>query len=96
MIVVHLENNQEIKFTRCVHGLYYFVNANTRLMDMPKHKITNNETIDKYKISDTRYSFVSTVASNKEYFTQQEIEGADNARLMQGRIGFSSDQDYMR
>ena len=63
-------------------------------MDTPQYKITNNETIDKSKISVTGYSFVSTVATNKEYFTQPKIEGADNARLLQGRIGLPADQDY--
>ena len=48
------------------------------------------------KISVTGYSFVSTVAANKECFTQSEIGEADHAQLLQVRIGWPSDQDYKR
>ena len=70
-IVVHLENNQEIKFTCCGHGLYYFDIANSSRMETPKDKVTENKTIDKYKRSVTSYSFLSTVAANKEYFIKR-------------------------
>ena len=68
-IVAHLENNQEIKFTCCVHGFYYFGTATVSPADTPHGKITDNETIDKSENSVTSYSFFSTVVSNKEYFT---------------------------
>ena len=54
------------------------------------------EKIDKSKNSVTGYSFVFTVAANKEYFTQRKIEGSDNARLLQGGIGWRDYQDYKR
>ena len=65
VIVVHLENNQEIKFTHFVHGLYYFDTANAIPVETPKDKITDNEKIDKPKRSVTGYSFFSTVSSNE-------------------------------
>ena len=77
-IAVHLKKNQEIKLTCCGHRLYYFDTANDSPVEIPKYKITDNETIDKSKISVTGYSFVSNVASNKECFTQRKIEGVEN------------------
>ena len=64
-IVVQLENNQEIKFTCCSHGLYYFDIANAIPVDIHQDKITENKTIDRSKISFTSYSFVSTIYANK-------------------------------
>ena len=32
--------------------------------------------------------------SNKLYYTRREVQGADDARLLQGRIGWPSDADY--
>ena len=49
MIIVNLENNQEIKFTRCGHVIYYFDTTNAIPVETPKDKITNNETIDNLK-----------------------------------------------
>ena len=71
-IVVHLERNQESRFTQCGHGLYYFDTAIVRPVKTPHNKITNNDTIDKSKIAVTGYPFVSTVSTNKEYFTRRE------------------------
>ena len=51
-IVVHLENNQGIKFTCCGHELYYFDTTNAIPVDMTTDNITKNETINKYKIYD--------------------------------------------
>ena len=42
-IVVHLEKNQEIKLTRCCHGLYYFDTANVIPVETPHGNITDNE-----------------------------------------------------
>ena len=64
-IVIHLEKNQEIKFTHFGHGVYYFDVAKSIPMETPKYKITDNETIDKFKRSVTGYSFVSIISSNK-------------------------------
>ena len=32
--------------------------------------------------------------SNKEYFSRREIEGADTARILQGRVGWPSQEEY--
>ena len=95
-ILIHLQNDQEIKFTCCGHGLYYFDTANTIHVEMSKYNIIDNETIDKYKISATGYSFFSTVSINKKIFAQRKIEVVDNAWLLQGRIGWLSYQYYNR
>ena len=68
-IIVHLENNQEIKFTRCGNGLYYFDTSSARPLDIPQYKNTIDKTIYKSKNSIIAYLFVSNVATNKEYFT---------------------------
>ena len=47
--------------------------TNSIPLDTTQDKITDNEKIDRSKISVTRYSFVSTVDTNKEYFTRREI-----------------------
>ena len=43
-------------------------------MDTPQYKITNNETIDKSKISVTGYLFVSAVAVNKNILTDAKLK----------------------
>ena len=91
-IVVYLENDQKIKFTRWGHWLYYFDTTNASPAEMPQYKITENKTIDKSKSSVAGYSFFCTVASSKEYFTQHKVEGADNTRLLQERIVWPDDQ----
>ena len=47
---------------------------------------------DNLNNSVSAYTFFSTVASNKEFFSRLEIEGADRARVLQGRLGWPSDQ----
>ena len=73
-IVVHLENNQEIKVTCYIHGLFYFDTTNASTMETPKDNITDNKAIEKSKISVTGYSFVSTVATNKEYLPNEKLK----------------------
>ena len=41
-----------------------------------------------YNHNDTGYSFLSSVAHNKLYYTRREVQSADDARLLQGRIGW--------
>ena len=48
----------------------------------------------KVKSSVTGYSLLSSVASNKPYYTRREVQGADDARLLQVRIGYPSEADY--
>ena len=40
------------------------------------------------------YYFLSTIKYNKSYFSQNEIEGADRALDLQGKIGWPYVQDY--
>jgi len=47
---------------------------------------TNNNNI-------TEYSFLSTVKDNKAYFHRREIEGADQARILQQLIDWPSIQE---
>ena len=72
-ILVHLQNDQEIKFTCCGHGLYYFDTANTIHVEMSKYNIIDNETIDKYKISATGYSFSPLFPSTKRYLLNAKL-----------------------
>lgn len=51
-------------------------------------------TEDKIKSKVTNYSFLSTVSSNKDYFTCREIEQADAARLLQAQIGWPSTEHF--
>ena len=51
-------------------------------------------TEDKFKPKVSNYSFLSTVSSNKEYFTRREIEQADAARLLQAQIGWPSTDQF--
>ena len=48
----------------------------------------------KSKSTVTDYSFLETVKSNKEFFSSQEIQGADNARLLQRDIGWPSTEYF--
>ena len=43
-------------------------------METPKDNITDNKAIEKSKISVTGYSFVSTVATNKEYLPNEKLK----------------------
>ena len=90
VIVVHLGRNQNIKFNQCVNGLCYFDNDDIGHVKTPQDEIIDDYKTDKSKSSVTNYSFLSTVVTNKEYFSPREIEGADNARLLQGRLGWTA------
>ena len=48
----------------------------------------------KVKSSVTGYSFLLSVVSNTLYYTRREVQGADDAPLLQGCIGWPSDADY--
>lgn len=49
---------------------------------------------DKNKQTVSVYSFFSTVASKKDFFSHLEIEGVDKARILQSRLGWLSDQQF--
>ena len=93
-IVVHLGSNKSIKFTWCGNGLYYFDTADIGHMKTPQDNINDDDKTDKSKIPVTVYSFLSKAVTNKYCFSQREIEGADNVRLLQGRILWPENQDY--
>jgi hypothetical protein len=66
------------KFQECANGLYYYDTNNS---DKPKPEVTN-------------YSCLQTVKDNKEYFTRQEIKGAEAARTLQQEIGWPSTSTF--
>ncbi len=58
---VHLGDVTKMKFRDCGDGLYYFDTSRDNLI----------------KDSSEAYSFLNTVAANKQHFHRTEIEGAD-------------------
>jgi len=63
--------------------IFKFKDCNDGLYDYNTDTIKTNKSL-------AAYSFLETVQSNKKFFTQQEIEAADEARLLQQRIGWPS------
>ena len=94
LIALHLGIGKKIKFDWCVNGLYYFDTANIEHVKKTQDNIADYDKTDESKSSYTGYFFVSTVVKNKKYFSWREMEGVDNARLLQGRIGWTASQDY--
>ena len=81
-LLVHLAADETLFYEKCGNGLY-FLNMDGKV---PSNKL--NESV-------SPYSFFHTVASNKEFFSRLEIEGADKARLLQSRLGWPSDQELL-
>ena len=79
-IRVHLDYDHVVIFEQCGSGLYFYDTANT---DNTKHLVS-------------KYSFLSTVASNKQYFTRREIDQADKAHILQAHIGWPATEDFKR
>jgi hypothetical protein len=77
-INVHVSNQDTLKFKQCGNGLYYY---DTLARAKSKEPVDN-------------YSFLSTVAANKAHFITTEIQGAEDARVLQGRIGWPEDKHY--
>ena len=73
-INVYIEEKEEVfKFMPCGASLY-FLDVENMSNHRYKHNLTDNtEAV-------TNYSFVQSVASNKESLTQNEVDGADKAR----------------
>ena len=80
-MLVHVSKDKAYKFRECGQGLYF--------LDV-HHPDTVNLKITKSNVNE--YSFLNTVATNKEYFTRTEIKGADCARELQQTLGWPSDQ----
>jgi hypothetical protein len=68
------------KFQECANGLYFFDTASSV----------------KSKSEITPYSFLETVKDNKQFFTSQEIKGAEKARSIQQEIGWPSTSTFKR
>lgn len=68
-ICVHRRRGPVMKFIEYRSGLYYH--------DVAAPPDSTNSTSNNV----TAYSFVTTVASNKQLFSRHEIAGADNASL---------------
>ena len=79
-MLVHHEDGKAYRFKSCGKGLFHMSLNNPDIVE-----VTNNQKV-------TPYSFLSTVASNKEYFTRHEIEGADRARDLQQYLDWPADQ----
>jgi hypothetical protein len=77
-IHVHVDDNKVLKFNECDDGLYYY-DVSTSNFTKP---LVNN------------YSFLSTVTSNKRFFTAREVQGADKARKLQEYIGWPGDSTF--
>ena len=82
-IHVTVPNFSTMVFKECAEGIYYI---DTRTLSPSNH---SNLPVD-------AYSFLSTVSSNKQHFTRQEIEGADRARSLQQLLGWPSTADLKR
>ena len=81
-ITVHLDDDKCLVFSKCGSGLYYYdIDSGLDTTSKPKENATN-------------YSFLTPVASNKEFFTKSEIEKADEARILQAQIGWPSKADF--
>jgi hypothetical protein len=78
-MLVHVSNDTIVRFSECGNGLYYFDTSTI-------HNLTKNNV--------TEYSFLSTVKDNKAYFHKREIEGADNARILQQLLNWPSTQKF--
>ena len=74
-ITLALEDGRSIIFSPYKNGLYYF-DTNT--------SVTN----PKSKLELENYSFLNTVSDNKQYFSAQEIKGADTSRKLQEYLFF--------
>jgi hypothetical protein len=72
------------KFAECRDGLYYYDTAPFLTGD------------NKSKDAVTHYSNLSTVRANKEFFTSNEIQGANRAREMQQIIGWPSTTTFKK
>ena len=72
-----------MKFIEYSSGLYYYDAKTTQ---------NSTTTINKHSKNNVNaYLFLNTVSSNKNRFTQQEIEGADEARSLYRKLGHPSE-----
>ena len=79
-IVLHF-NGQQLKFQECSDGIYYW------------------DTQSKSKTTVTNYSdlsFTQTVHSNKQMYSRRDVQGADNARALQAKLGWPSTTKFIQ
>ena len=76
-INLFLKDGRTFVFEQYKNGLYFI--DTSKPVDTSKTKCELNN-----------YSFLSTVSDNKEYFSQQEIKGADISRQVQEYLFFPS------
>ena len=74
-----MSETEGMRFKWLSNGLYRFDTT-----------VDNLESI----LSNTHTSFFSTVVKNKEYFSHQEIKGAEKECEIQDRVGWPSDQQF--
>jgi len=92
------------KFKECSEGLYYYDMKNgpekcCKIIDKAQPSVeAKTEDVPKDKLSETvtPYSFLSTVDSNKQFYTSDEIKGAENARIQQEQLGWPSTTKFKR
>ena len=83
-ITVHISGDNKLAFMKCGSRLYFYDIGTSH--DDNKNSSINNKV--------TNYSFLTTVANNKEFFTRQEIEKADEARVLQALIRWPSTAQF--
>ena len=76
-VVVTLSSGKEYAFEPCMDGLYYFDTGEVQRSDKSKNELIN-------------YTLSQTVKENKNYYTVQEIKGADTSRYIQQYLQYTS------
>ena len=74
-IHIILENGKDFEFVQYRNGLYFFDTNKSPTISKPKSELSD-------------YSLLTTVSENKEYFSPQEIKGADLSRKFQEYLFF--------
>ena len=74
-ITLTLKDGRSFIFSPFKNGLYYFDTNSIVTNSKPKSELAN-------------YSFLNTVSDNKQFFSTQEIKGADISRQLQEYLFF--------
>ena len=80
-ITLTLEDGRSFIFSQFRNGLYYFDTNTIVTNSKPKSELVN-------------YSFLNTVSDNKQFFSTQEIKGADTSRKLQEYLFFPSTDSF--
>ena len=91
-LTVHIYEHEGYDFVKCGAGLYRLDSSDPVYRVGPPPSVSTDVSDNQNNQPVSAYSFFSTVASNKEFFSPLEIEGADKARILQSRLGWPSDQ----